>query len=58
MLKQFTDALASKSVNIENMLNKSKGDNAYTMIDIAGNCGSAVVADIEKIDGVIKVTVL
>lgn len=58
MLKQFTDALASKSVNIENMLNKSKGDNAYTMIDIAGNCGSAAVADIEQIEGVIKVTVL
>lgn len=58
MLKQFTDALASKCVNIENMLNKSKGDNAYTMIDIAGNCEAAVLAEMEAIDGVIKVTVL
>ena len=58
MLKQFTDALASKGVNIENMLNKSKGDNAYTMIDIAGNCEAAVLAEMEAIDGVIKVTVL
>lgn len=58
MLKQFTDALASKDVNIENMLNKSKGDNAYTMIDIAGNCEAAVLAEMEAIDGVIKVTVL
>ena len=58
MLSQFTDALASKGVNIEHMLNKSKGDNAYTMIDIAGNCDTAVIAEMEKIDGVIKVTVL
>ena len=58
MLSQFTDALASKGVNIENMLNKSKGDNAYTMIDIAGNCDTSVIAEMEKIDGVIKVTVL
>lgn len=58
MLKQFTDALASKGVNIENMLNKSKGDNAYTMIDIAGNCEAAVLAEMEAIDGVIKVTIL
>ncbi len=58
MLKQITDALASKGVNIENMLNKSKGDNAYTMIDVAGTCEAAVVAEIEAIAGVIKVTVL
>jgi len=58
MLKQFTDALSEGGVNIENMLNKSKGDNAYTMIDIAGNCDSAVKKTIEAVDGVIKVVVL
>ena len=40
------------------MLNKSKGDNAYTMIDIAGTIEAAVLADMEAIDGVIKVTLL
>ena len=58
MLKQLTDTLASKNVNIDHMLNKSKGDNAYTMIDIAGNIEAAVLADMEAIDGVIKVTLL
>ncbi len=58
MLKQFTDALSDGGVNIENMLNKSKGDNAYTMIDIAGTCDSAVKNAIEAVDGVIKVVVL
>lgn len=58
MLKQLTDAFASNGVNIENMLNKSKGDNAYTMMDIAGDCDTAIKNNIETIDGVIKVTVL
>lgn len=58
MIKQFTDALASTGTNIENMLNKSKGDNAYTMIDIADNCSSSVTDAISGIDGVIKVSVL
>ncbi len=58
MLKQLTDALASKNVNIANMLNKSKGDNAYTMIDVDGTCSGAALAEMEAIEGVIKVTVL
>ncbi len=56
MLGQFTEALSS--TNIDNMLNKSKGDNAYTMIDIAGDCDSPVINAIKAIEGVIKVTVL
>lgn len=56
MISKFTDALSA--TNIDNMLNKSKGDNAYTMIDITGDCDSAVVSAIKAIDGVIKVTVL
>lgn len=58
MIKQFTDAFASININIDNMLNKSKGDNAYTMIDISGDCESSVTDAIKKIDGVIKVNVL
>lgn len=58
MIKQFTDALASININIDNMLNKSKGDNAYTMIDISGECDSSVTDTIKSIDGVIKVYVL
>lgn len=58
MIKQFTDAFASININIDNMLNKSKGDNAYTMIDISGDCESSVTDTIKKIDGVIKVNVL
>ena len=58
MIKNITDAFASKGVNITNMLNKSKGDNAYTMIDVDGNCDTAIVDAISGIADVIKVTLL
>lgn len=56
MLSRFTDVLSG--VNIENMLNKSKGENAYTMIDVEGTVAEDVKTSIEKVDGVIKVVVL
>lgn len=58
MLKNITDVFSSKGVNISNMLNKSKGDNAYTMIDIDGKCDSSIVTEIEGMNDVIKVTLL
>ncbi|MGN0179049.1 MAG: phosphoglycerate dehydrogenase [Monoglobaceae bacterium] len=56
MIKKITDVL--ESVNIANMLNKSKGDNAYTMIDVDGKCDSASIAAISGMPEVIKVTLL
>lgn len=58
MIKNITDVFSSKNVNISNMLNKSKGDNAYTMIDVDGKCDSAIISELEGMDGVIKVTLL
>lgn len=58
MIKNITDVFASRGVNIANMLNKSKGDNAYTMIDVDGKCDTAPVDQIEAMTDVIKVTLL
>lgn len=58
MLKHITDLVAGKGINIENMLNKSKGDNAYTMLDIAGKVDPAIQSELEAIEGVLKVTLL
>ena len=58
VLQKVTDVFSKDGVNIENMLNKSKGDNAYTMIDIKGSCNTAVIDDISAIENVIKVTLL
>lgn len=58
MIKNITDVFASEGVNIANMLNKSKGDNAYTMIDVDGKCDTALINEIEAMNDVIKVTLL
>ena len=56
MLNQITDVFTKDSINIENMVNKSKGDYAYTMIDTHTDITDAMLADIKTIDGVIKVS--
>lgn len=46
---------AFKGINIENMLNKSKKEYAYTMLDADGDVSDSVISQINDIDGVIKV---
>lgn len=55
ILSRITAAVSSAGANIENLENKSKGDYSYTMLDITG---SADAAQIEGIEGVIKVRIL
>lgn len=55
MLTQFTGVFSSENINISNLINKSKGDYAYTVIDIEGSIASGTSAKLETIDGVLKV---
>lgn len=57
MLTRFTGAAAEHGLNIENFVNKSKGDYAYTIMDITGSPES-VASAIEAIDGVIRVRII
>ena len=58
IISQITAALGSEKINIENMLNKSKKDYAYTMMDANGDIDEKVVSMLTSIDGVIKVRVI
>ena len=58
VLSQITTVIGGTGVNIENMTNKSKGDNAYTMVDIVGDISEDNIAKISAIDGVIRVRVI
>lgn len=58
MLSQFTAAIAGLNVNIENMYNKSRGDYAYSVLDVAAKVDDATKTVIEGIEGVLKVRVL
>lgn len=57
IISQITGAFGQANLNIENMLNKSKKDFAYTMIDVIGDIGD-IDAKIAEIDGVIRVRVI
>ncbi|MBR4072632.1 MAG: phosphoglycerate dehydrogenase, partial [Clostridia bacterium] len=58
MLTAITGTVATGDVNIENMLNKSRGDYAYTMLDINNADVSDIADKISAIDGIIKVRVI
>ncbi|MDY5987853.1 MAG: phosphoglycerate dehydrogenase, partial [Lachnoclostridium sp.] len=58
MIGQFTKVLAKDNMNIADMANKSKGEFAYTMIDIDSDIPDTVAEDLRAIEGVLRVRVL
>ncbi len=55
MIGQITPVLAKNNINIADMLNKSRGDYAYNIIDIDSDLNGNVIGDIKAIDGVVMV---
>ena len=58
MIGQLTSALAEEGYNIENMLNKSKKDYAYSIFDVEKRPSEKVLSKMKQIDGVIRLRVL
>ena len=58
MLANITTLLSKDGVNVENLSNKSKGDYAYTMVDLGNKVGEDVVADVKNLANVIRVRVI
>lgn len=58
MLSKFTSVFGNEGINIENMVNKSRGNYSYTIFDICGKATDEIVKDLEQIDGVIKVRII
>ncbi len=55
MVGQISTALAAANLNIADLLNKSRGDLAYTLIDIDGAVPDSVIDQLRGIDGVLTV---
>ena len=55
MVGQISSLLAAASLNIHNMLNKSKGDIAYTLVDVDSVVNDAVLSQLAAISGVLSV---
>ncbi len=58
MIAQFTSAVSAAGVNIDSMIDKSKGDYAYCIIDVDAEVSDALANSIAAIDGVIRVRVI
>ncbi len=58
MLNQITAPFTNANINIADLLNRSKGDYAYTMVDVDDDVTADIVNAIKSIEGVIKVRVL
>jgi len=58
MLGQISTAMARAGLNIHNMVNKSRGEMAYTLVDVDSPVQPDVLAGIAAIDGVLSVRYL
>ncbi len=58
MLANITALLSKDGANVENLSNKSKGDYAYTIVDLNSEVDATVLEDIKSLNGVIRVRAL
>ena len=58
VISAITSVLTAASLNIENMVNKSRKDVAYTMLDVTGTIEPGLAEKLRGIEGAIRVRVL
>ena len=58
ILTKITAAGADEGLNIENMTNKSKGENAYTVLDVSSTPSDDAIARIASVEGINRVRVI
>ncbi len=57
-LGRFTAAIAGENINIDGLMNKSRGEFAYTMLDLDRHPSAEAVEQLKQIDGVLRVRVI
>ena len=58
VLGQVLSVLADANLNVVDMVNKSRGEIAYNIIDIEGNIDEAVIGKVASVDGVMRVRLI
>ncbi|MGN0385884.1 MAG: phosphoglycerate dehydrogenase [Lachnospiraceae bacterium] len=58
MITKFTACFGDNGINISDMTNKSRGEVAYTMMDIESPATEEIIAKLSSIDGVFRVRVV
>ena len=55
MIGQITSAVSNQGVNIENMIDRSRGDYAYCLLELGSDLDDSVVEQLSKVDGIYRV---
>lgn len=58
VLSAISSAVSAKNINIENMLNRSKKDYAYTIVEINGDVPQSIIDELSGMDSIINVRVI
>ncbi len=58
MITKFTACFGDQGVNITDMMNKSRGEVAYTMLDLESPATEEMIGKLQSIDGVFRVRVV
>jgi D-3-phosphoglycerate dehydrogenase len=58
VLSNISTLFADKGINIENLINKSKGDNAVTVVEVMGDVAEDIVNAVKALNGVVRVRVI
>ena len=58
MIGRMTEIIAADKINISDMINKSRGDIAYTIIDLDSPADDKLLADLNAITDIIRIRVL
>ncbi len=58
MIVKFSTVIGSKGINIPEMTSKSKGDIAYSMMDVESPVTEELIEELKKIDGVFRVRIV
>ena len=58
VLSKILPAVSAGGLNIDNMVNKSKGEYAYTMIDVDGDVTDEALSEVKQIEGLIRMRVI
>ncbi len=58
MITKFTACFGDNGINITDMMNKSRGEVAYTMLDIEAPASESIIGKLQSIEGVFRVRVV
>lgn len=58
MLAQFTAVFSASNINISDLVNKSRGDYAYSVLDFEMAIPNSLIEQLERIEGVLKVRIV